>query len=60
MELCRNEDLMCIVGLDAMIKSISHEEKNERRKEEKFSFFFSFLINEGSSGKSNRGTLPRL
>ena len=51
---------MCIVGLDAMIKSISHEEKNERRKEEKFSLFFSFLINEGSGGKSNRGTLPRL
>ena len=44
MEPCRNEDLMCIVGLDAMIKSISHEEKNERRKEEKFSFFF-FLLN---------------
>ena len=34
MELCRNEDLMRIVGSDAMIESISHEEKNERRKEE--------------------------
>ena len=29
-------------------------------KKKKFSFFFSFLINEGSGGKSNRGTLPRL
>jgi len=35
MELCINEDLMCIAGSDAIIESISHEGKNERRKEEK-------------------------